>query len=77
MRKHDDQPIVSWVSDVKKATFQLEATSITTINEDIILALTEGLPESFLLSKDFFSYVIIRIKLLINWASLPLLIYTS
>ena len=42
-----NQPIVSWVSDVKKAAFQLEAASITTIDEDIILALTKGLPESF------------------------------
>src|SRR5882724_9742152 len=47
MRKQDDQPIISWVSDVKRAAFQLEATGISTINEDIILALTEGLPESF------------------------------
>ena len=47
MRKCDDQPIISWVSDVKKATFQLKAASITTINKNIILALTEGLPESF------------------------------
>ena len=47
MCKCNDQPIISWVSDVKKAAFQLEAASVTTINEDIILALTEGLPESF------------------------------
>src|SRR5882724_4949684 len=47
MRKRDDQPVVSWVSDVKKATFQLEAAGISTIDEDIILALTEGLPDSF------------------------------
>ena len=40
-------PIVSWVSDVKKAAFQLEAASVATIDEDIILALTEGLPELF------------------------------
>ena len=47
MCKHNDQPIVSWVSDVKKVTFQLEAAGVATIDEDIILALTEGLPESF------------------------------
>src|SRR5882724_9087466 len=48
MCKQDHQPVVSWVSDVKRATFQLEAAGISTIDEDIILALTEGLPESFL-----------------------------
>jgi len=47
MCKQDDQPVVSWVSDIKKTAFQLEATGIPTIDEDIILALTEGLPESF------------------------------
>ena len=47
MCKWDDQPIVSWVSDVKRAAFQLEAAGVSTINEDIILALTEGLPDSF------------------------------
>src|SRR5882724_6253173 len=47
MRKRDDQPIVSWVSDVKKAAFQLKAAGVSTIDEDIILALTEGLPDSF------------------------------
>ena len=47
MRKCNNQPIISWVSDVKKVTLQLEATGVAMINEDIILALTEGLPESF------------------------------
>jgi len=47
MCKQDDQPIVSWVSDVKKVAFQLEAAGVSTIDEDIILALTEGLPQSF------------------------------
>ena len=47
MHKQDDQSIISWVSDVKKAAFQLGAASVSTIDEDIILALTEGLPESF------------------------------
>src|SRR5882724_111700 len=48
MRKRDDQPVVSWVSDVKRAAFQLEAAGVSMIDEDIILALTKGLPESFL-----------------------------
>src|SRR5882672_6138026 len=47
MHKRDDQPIVSWVLDVKKAAFQLKAACVSTIDEDIILALTEGLPKSF------------------------------
>ena len=47
MCKWADQLIVSWVSDIKKAAFQLEAAGVSTIDEDIILALTEGLPESF------------------------------
>src|SRR5882724_8149214 len=47
MHKRDDQPVVSWVLDVKKAAFQLEATGVSTIDKDIILALTKGLPDSF------------------------------
>ena len=47
MRKRDDQPMVSWISDVKNATFQLEAAGVTIIDEDVILALTEGLPKSY------------------------------
>ena len=39
--------MVSWISDVKNATFQLEAAGVTIIDEDVILALTEGLPESY------------------------------
>ena len=46
MRKRNDQPVVSWISDIKRATFQLEATGVSSIDKDIILALTEGLPES-------------------------------
>ena len=37
----------SWVSDVKNAAFQLESTGVPVIDEDIILALTEGLPDAF------------------------------
>jgi len=48
MLKQDDQPVISWVSDIKRAAFQLEATGVSTIDEDIIMALTESLPESFL-----------------------------
>ena len=34
-------------SDVKDAVFQLEAAGILIINEDIILALSAGLPEQY------------------------------
>ena len=47
MHKDYDQPMVSWISDVKNAAFQLEAAGVTTIDEDVILALTEGLPKSY------------------------------
>ena len=47
MRKRNDQPVVSWISDIKRAAFQLEAAGVSIIDEDIILALTEGLPQSF------------------------------
>src|SRR5882724_8863900 len=47
MHKQEDQLIVSWVLDVKKTAFQLKAMGTSTIDEDIILALTEGLLESF------------------------------
>src|SRR5882724_2879749 len=46
MRKCDDQTVVSWISDVKRAAFQLKATGVSIIDEDIILALTEGFPQS-------------------------------
>ena len=37
----------SWVSDVKNTAFQLKSTRVPVIDEDIILALTEGLPDAF------------------------------
>ena len=37
----------SWVSDVKNAVLQLESAGVPVIDEDIILALTEGLPDVF------------------------------
>ena len=47
MCKHNDQPMVSWISGIKNTAFQLEAAGATTIDEDVILALIEGLPESY------------------------------
>ena len=37
----------SWVSDIKNVAFQLESARVPVIDEDIILALTEGLPDAF------------------------------
>ena len=37
----------SWISNVKDTEFQLEATGVSIINEDIILALSAGLPEQY------------------------------
>ena len=37
----------SWVSDVKNAAFQLDSAGVPVLDEDIILALTEELPDAF------------------------------
>ena len=37
----------AWISDVKNAAFRLESSGVAVIDEDVILALTAGLPESF------------------------------
>ena len=37
----------SWVSNIKNIVFQLESAGVPVIDEDIILALTEGLPDTF------------------------------
>jgi hypothetical protein len=47
MQKHEDQVMNSWISDVKNAAFHLESSGVAIIDEDIILALTAGLPESY------------------------------
>jgi hypothetical protein len=47
MRKHEDQVMSSWISDVKNAAFHLESAGVAIIDEDVILALTAGLPESY------------------------------
>jgi gag-polypeptide of LTR copia-type/Zinc knuckle len=47
MHKKDDQTMNSWISDIKNAAFQLEAAGVAVIDEDMILALTEGLPGEF------------------------------
>jgi hypothetical protein len=47
MCKHEDQVMSSWISDVKNVAFHLESAGVAIIDEDIILALTAGLPESY------------------------------
>ena len=36
-----------WISSVKNAAFHLENAGVSLIDEDVILALTEGLPETY------------------------------
>ena len=47
MQKREDQVMNAWISDVKNAVFHLESSGVAVIDEDVILALTAGLPESF------------------------------
>ena len=47
MQKHEDQVINAWISDVKNAAFHLKSSGAAIIDEDIILALAAGLPESY------------------------------
>jgi hypothetical protein len=47
MRKRDDEPMSSWISSVKNAAFHLETAGVSLIDEDVILALTEGLPDTY------------------------------
>ena len=47
MQKREDQVMNAWISDVKNAAFRLESSGVAVIDEDVILALTAGLPESY------------------------------
>jgi len=47
MQKREDQVMNAWISDVKNTAFHLESSGVAIIDEDIILALTAGLPESY------------------------------
>ena len=47
MQKNPDEPMSCWISSVKNATFHLENPGVSLIDEDVILALTEGLPEMY------------------------------
>ena len=47
MQKHEDQVMDAWISDVKNTAFHLGSSGVAIINEDIILALTDGLLESY------------------------------
>ena len=47
MQKREDQVMNAWISDVKNAVFRLKSSGVA-IDENIILTLTAGLPESYL-----------------------------
>jgi hypothetical protein len=47
MEMKDGQRIASWIADVKGVVFQLSQIGVVIPDEDIILALTNGLPSSY------------------------------
>jgi hypothetical protein len=47
MRMDDNQKMASWIGDVRNVAFRLKKTGITVEDEDIILVLTMGLPDSY------------------------------
>ena len=47
MKMKDGQRMASWIADVKGVTFQLSQIGVVIPDEDIILALTNGLPSSY------------------------------
>ena len=47
MKMKDGQRMASWIADVKGVAFQLSQIGVTIPEEDIILALTNGLPPSY------------------------------
>jgi len=71
LRKSDKMSIQAWVAEVRRITFQLQEVGVDVSNEDIILALTLGLPSSyepFIISLDTtpsdqftLDYVIVRL----------------
>jgi gag-polypeptide of LTR copia-type/Zinc knuckle len=47
MKKRDGQVMNSWIAEVKNTAYRLDAAGVAVIDEDIILTLTAGLPESY------------------------------
>ena len=47
MKMKDGQRMASWVADIKGVVFQLSQIGVITPDEDIILALTNGLPACY------------------------------
>lgn len=47
MTKRDDQPMSAWVADVRRAAFRLRDINAHVTDDDIIIALTNGLPPSY------------------------------
>jgi gag-polypeptide of LTR copia-type len=47
MKMKDGQRMASWIADVRGVAFQLSQLGVSTPNEDLILALTNGLPPAY------------------------------
>jgi len=47
MRMEDTQKMASWIGDVRNVAFRLKQSGITVDDEDVILVLTMGLPDSY------------------------------
>ena len=47
MAKRSDQPMTAWIADVRRAAFRLEEIGAPVSEEDRILVLTNGLPDSY------------------------------
>jgi gag-polypeptide of LTR copia-type len=47
MKMKDGQRMASWIADVHGVAFQLSQIGVSTPDEDIILALTNGLPPAY------------------------------
>ena len=46
-KKKKDQMVQAWIGQIRSMAFRMEETGLTVSNQDIILALTLGLPPSF------------------------------
>ncbi|EJF59477.1 hypothetical protein DICSQDRAFT_65085, partial [Dichomitus squalens LYAD-421 SS1] len=47
LSKRPDQTMTSWIADVRRAAFRLEEIDASISDEDRILVLTNGLPDSY------------------------------
>jgi hypothetical protein len=47
MVKDDKQPMQAWIAAVRHAAFELEAADFEVHNIDLVIALTQGLPDLY------------------------------